>query len=383
MPNLRIRSWVSAPVDEVFTFYDDPVNLGRLMPPPVRFRLVRVEPGTSAQRGSIFEFRYGLGPIQRPWIVRLTDRVENERFVDETLSGPMARFQHSHTFTPGRRGTWIEDRVDFHVGPDGPVGVALDFVAGLAMRLIFVWRGDATAAAAARVASVAPHSDPAYRARSMTGALAAWFSRFPEGWWGYHWAPPRPMSAVELIGTPTIDSRLMATLWAVVSRRRSVMLSSEAPQAGKTTALSALVDFLPDDTTGIFVRGWWEEYDWLDEIPAGTGYLLINEMSDHLPIYVWGRARTRRPDARRQGLGPRRAPCTPIRCPKRLRHFARSSARPMRTSPASPSTSSTPPTRRRRARIAGSRRRGTSASTTRLAWHPSAWAPSPVTVRRR
>ena len=68
------------------------------------------------------------------------------------------------------------------------------------------------------------------------------------------------------------------------------MLSSEAPQAGKTTLLSALVDFLPDDTTGIFVRGWWEEYDWLDEIPAGTGYLLINEMSDHLPIYVWGRA---------------------------------------------------------------------------------------------
>jgi hypothetical protein len=98
------------------------------------------------------------------------------------------------------------------------------------------------------------------------------------------------MSAVELIGTPAIDSRLMATLWAVVSRRRSVMLSSEAPQAGKTTTLSALVDFLPDDTTGIFVRGWWEEYDWLDEIEPGTGYLLINEMSDHLPIYVWGRA---------------------------------------------------------------------------------------------
>ncbi|MBA2264710.1 MAG: hypothetical protein H0W10_08615 [Chloroflexi bacterium] len=124
----------------------------------------------------------------------------------------------------------------------------------------------------------------------MTSSLAAWFNRFPEGWWGYHWAPPTPMSAVELIGTPTIDSRLMATLWAVVSRRRSVMLSSEAPQAGKTTALSALVDFLPDDTTGIFVRGWWEEYDWLDEVRAGTGYLLISEMSDHLPIYVWGRA---------------------------------------------------------------------------------------------
>ena len=124
----------------------------------------------------------------------------------------------------------------------------------------------------------------------MTSSLAAWFARFPEGWWGYHWEPPRPMSAVELIGTPTLDSRLMATLWAVVGRRRSVMLASEAPQAGKTTLLSGLVDFLPDDTTGIFVRGWWESYDWLDEIEPGTGYLLINEMSDHLPIYVWGRA---------------------------------------------------------------------------------------------
>ena len=124
----------------------------------------------------------------------------------------------------------------------------------------------------------------------MSDARAAWSDRFPDGWWGYHWAPPTPMSAVELIGTPSIDARLMGTLWAVVSRRRSVMLSSEAPQAGKTTLLSALVDFLPTDTTGIFVRGWWEEYDWLDEIEPGTGYLLINEMSDHLPIYVWGRA---------------------------------------------------------------------------------------------
>ncbi len=124
----------------------------------------------------------------------------------------------------------------------------------------------------------------------MTGPERSWSARFPDGWWGYHWEPPVPMSAVELIGTPTIDSRLMATLWAVVARRRGVMLSSEAPQAGKTTLLSALVDFLPADTTGIFVRGRWEEYDWLDEIPAGTGFLLINEMSDHLPVYVWGRA---------------------------------------------------------------------------------------------
>jgi hypothetical protein len=124
----------------------------------------------------------------------------------------------------------------------------------------------------------------------MDRGLLEWFNRFPEGWWGYHWSLPRPMSAVEIVASGSVDARLMATLWAVVARRRGVMLSSEAPQAGKTTTLSALVDFLPDDTTGVFLRGWAGDFSWTDEIPASRGYLLINEMSDHLPIYVWGRA---------------------------------------------------------------------------------------------
>ncbi len=123
----------------------------------------------------------------------------------------------------------------------------------------------------------------------MTGSLAAWFSRFPEGWWGYHWAPPEPMSAVQIMGSGSLDGRLMATLWAVVSRRRSVMLASEAPQAGKTTTLSSLVDFLPDGTVGIFLRGWRGDFGWTSEYGPDRTYLLVNEMSDHLPIYVWGR----------------------------------------------------------------------------------------------
>ncbi|MGQ0607534.1 MAG: SRPBCC family protein [Chloroflexota bacterium] len=139
MPIIHARSWVAAPLPEVFAFFDDPANLGRLMPPPVRIDLLRVEPAPP-QPGSVFEFRYGLGPFQRRWTVRLLERIEGERFVDETLSGPMARFHHSHTFTPASRGTWIEDRIDFHVGPGGVVGATVDWIAGLIMRLTFVWR---------------------------------------------------------------------------------------------------------------------------------------------------------------------------------------------------------------------------------------------------
>jgi len=124
---------------------------------------------------------------------------------------------------------------------------------------------------------------------SSDASLEAWYSRFPEGWWGYHWSPPRPMSAVEIVGSGSLDVRLMATLWAVTGRKRSVMLASEAPMAGKTTTLSALVDFLPPGTVGVFLRGWRGDFDWTDEIGPDRGYLLVNEMSDHLPVYVWGR----------------------------------------------------------------------------------------------
>jgi ligand-binding SRPBCC domain-containing protein len=134
------RSWVAAPLPEVFAFFDDPANLSRLMPPPVRIRLVGIDPAPP-EPGSVFEFRYGLGPVQRSWTVRLLERVPGERFVDETLSGPMARFHHTHSFRASRGGgTWIEDRVDFHVGPDGVLGEVIDLVAGLVMRATFVWR---------------------------------------------------------------------------------------------------------------------------------------------------------------------------------------------------------------------------------------------------
>ena len=139
MPIIRSRGWVAAPIEEVFAFFDDPANLDRLMPPPVRIRPVRVDP-LPPQPGSLIEFRYGIGPFQRSWLVRLLERVPPERIVDETVTGPMCRFHHSHTLTPARRGTWIEDRIDFHVGPDGSVGAVLDRVAGVVMRLTFVWR---------------------------------------------------------------------------------------------------------------------------------------------------------------------------------------------------------------------------------------------------
>jgi ligand-binding SRPBCC domain-containing protein len=139
MAVVRSRAWVAAPVEEVFAFFDDPRNLGRLMPPPVEIGLVRIDP-EPPEAGSVFEFRYGLGPLRRSWTVRLVARQAPYRFVDETISGPMARFHHTHTFTPAPRGTWISDEIEYRVGPEGRIGAAVDWLAGWVMRATFVWR---------------------------------------------------------------------------------------------------------------------------------------------------------------------------------------------------------------------------------------------------
>jgi len=139
MAVLRWRSWVAAPIDEVFAFFDDPRNLGRLFPPPVEIELTGIEPAPP-RAGSLLTFRYGLGPFRRTWTVRILEREAPHRFVDETIAGPMARFHHVHHFAAGRRGTWISDEIEYRVGPEGRIGAVLDWLARWVMRVTFVWR---------------------------------------------------------------------------------------------------------------------------------------------------------------------------------------------------------------------------------------------------
>lgn len=141
MPRLRSRFWVAAPIDEAFAFFDQPRNLARLTPPPGRVIVDRVEPDPP-RVGSEFAFRYGIGPVMiGSWTVRIVEHVPGVRFRDETVAGPMRRFDHTHAFAPARRGTWVIDEIDYHVGPDGVAGVLVDALAGLVLRSVFVMRG--------------------------------------------------------------------------------------------------------------------------------------------------------------------------------------------------------------------------------------------------
>ena len=112
----------------------------------------------------------------------------------------------------------------------------------------------------------------------------------PFGWWGWHWQPPVPMSIMQIIEAGSADTDIMALVWALMARRASVLVAAEPPMAGKTTTLTALLDLMPPDTRRIYLRGHYETFEFLNDpavVPHDT-YVLANEMSDHLAIYLWG-----------------------------------------------------------------------------------------------
>ncbi len=109
----------------------------------------------------------------------------------------------------------------------------------------------------------------------------------PVSWWGWHWEPSVPMSVIELIRAGSLSPRLAAMFWIGMQRGASLIVAADPPSAGKTTTLTALMSLAPPDTLVYFTRGLGEPF----ALPARTNshptYMLINEMSDHLPVYTW------------------------------------------------------------------------------------------------
>ena len=110
----------------------------------------------------------------------------------------------------------------------------------------------------------------------------------PVGWWGWHWTPPVPMSIVEIIKAGSMSPRLAAAFWVAMERGASLLVAADPPSAGKTTILTALLSFTPPDTAAYFTCGIGEAFTLPPPSTSHLTYILINEMSDHLPVYTWG-----------------------------------------------------------------------------------------------
>jgi hypothetical protein len=110
----------------------------------------------------------------------------------------------------------------------------------------------------------------------------------PWPWWGT--LRGRPLAVSDLIARSTLTPQLAALLWWTMQRGASVFVAAGPPGAGKSTVANALLEFLPEDAQLYVTSGAWDRM----AIPPAEGpvYLLINELSPHMPVYLSGSAAT-------------------------------------------------------------------------------------------
>lgn len=117
---LRTHQLVPTPIDTTFAFFADAANLGRITPRELGFTIATPLPIVMAV-GTLIDYTIRLWGIPMRWRTRITVWEPGVRFVDEQLSGPYAKWVHTHRFTSANGGTEIEDEVVYAL-PFGALG---------------------------------------------------------------------------------------------------------------------------------------------------------------------------------------------------------------------------------------------------------------------
>jgi uncharacterized protein (TIGR01777 family) len=108
------------PAAEVFRWHERPGAFLRLQPPWESVRLLRG--ARSLRDGEQVELEVRLGPLRRRWLSEHRDYVAGRQFRDVQVSGPFARWVHTHSMEPqGEAASRLEDRIDYAL-PLGALG---------------------------------------------------------------------------------------------------------------------------------------------------------------------------------------------------------------------------------------------------------------------
>lgn len=126
----------------------------------------------------------------------------------------------------------------------------------------------------------------------------------PFHWWGPGWQPRPARTLRDLLVEGALDTEQAAFLWAALARRWSLAVVGGPSGIGKSTLLAALAPFLPTESQRVYLRGSYESFAFLrdEALDPLRSVLLINEISPHLPVYLWGPAVQRALALREQGF---------------------------------------------------------------------------------
>jgi ligand-binding SRPBCC domain-containing protein len=137
---LSISTFVARPRAEVFSFFSDAENLERITPTQLRFQMTTPTP-VRMGKGTLIDYRLRLFGVPFRWRTRISVWNPPSSFVDEQLSGPYAKWVHTHSFQEAGGGTAVTDSVRYRL-PVFPLGeLALPFVR-LQLKYIFTYRAE-------------------------------------------------------------------------------------------------------------------------------------------------------------------------------------------------------------------------------------------------
>ena len=128
------------------------------------------------------------------------------------------------------------------------------------------------------------HAGPAPSADAATPPVP----KMPPAFWGRTADTPAGLSIVELIESGDLDARTAALAWLTLERHGSVLIAALPQRAGKTTLLGALLDLLPPSQARVHLAGGAETFAFLGTTEPKRTLLVANELSSHLPVYLWG-----------------------------------------------------------------------------------------------
>ena len=111
---------VPRPLDEVFPFFANPDNLGRLTPPGMRFEFLTSD--RHMRSGLVIDYRLRpLAGVPVRWQTLIDAYDAPSGFHDLQTKGPYRSWEHRHTFEAVDGGTLVRDEVSYSL-PLGPLG---------------------------------------------------------------------------------------------------------------------------------------------------------------------------------------------------------------------------------------------------------------------
>lgn len=106
--------------EAVFGFFGDALNLQRITPPWLGFRVLTAPPITMAP-GARIEYRLRLHGLSLRWLTQIAVWEPPYRFVDMQLRGPYTLWHHTHSFEAQGNGVLMRDVVRYRL-PLGALG---------------------------------------------------------------------------------------------------------------------------------------------------------------------------------------------------------------------------------------------------------------------